>query len=90
TAFIRYMTENDVSYTRAVRTSFYWPVRDVDNIYENDMIMMEYSIFMPYVSDYYQITPEWDTARTAWWQMLTKIANGNDISEAVKNFPSPE
>ncbi len=88
--FIRYMTENDVPYARAVRTSFYWPVRDMDNIYENDMIMMEYSIFTPYVSDYYQITPGWDTARTAWWQMLTKIAGGTDVSEAVKDFPSPE
>ena len=88
--FIRYMTENDVPYTRAVRTSFYWPVRDMGNIYENDVIMMEYSIFMPYVSDYYQITPGWDTARTAWWQMLAKIAGGADVSEAVKDFPSPE
>ena len=88
--FIRYMTENDVPYTRAVRASSYWPVRDMDNIYENDMLMTEYSIFTPYMGDYYQITPEWEKARTAWWQLLTKIGDGTDISEAVKDFPSPE
>ncbi len=88
--FIRYIAENDVMYTRAVRASSYWPVRDMDNIYVNDMLMTEYSIFMPYMGDYYQITPEWDKARTAWWQMLTKIGNGEDIPEAVKNFPSPD
>ncbi len=88
--FIRYMTENDVPYTRAVRASSYWPVRDMGNIYENDMLMTEYSIFMPYMGDYYQITPEWAKARTAWWQMLTKIGAGTDVSEAVKDFPSPE
>ncbi len=62
----------------------------MDNIYENDMLMTEYSNFMPYMGDYYQITPEWDKARTAWWQLLAKIADGTDISEAVKGFPSPD
>ena len=85
--FIRYMTENDVPYTRAVRACYYWPVRDMDNIYENDMLMTEYSIFMPYMGDYYQITPEWNKARTAWWQTLAKVGAGNDISETVKDFP---
>ena len=88
--FIRYMTENDVPYTKAVRASSYWPVRDIGNIYENDMLMTEYSIFMSYMGDYYQITPEWAKARTAWWQVLAKIGDGTDVSEAVKDFPMPE
>ncbi len=88
--FIRYITENDGSYTRAVRTSSYWPARDMGNIYENDMLMTEYSIFMPYIDDYYQITPGWTQARTAWWQMLRKVGAGEDIAEAMKGFPSPE
>ena len=88
--FIRYITENDVPYARAVRTSSYWPVRDMGNIYENDMLMTEYSIFMPYMDDYYQNTPGWTQARTAWWQMLQKVGAGTDIGEAVKDFPSPD
>ena len=88
--FIRYITENDAIYTRAVQLSSYWPVRDMGNIYENDKLMTEYSVFMPYLGDYYQITPGWAEARTAWWQMLAKIGNGMDAAEAVKNFPSPD
>lgn len=85
---IRYMTENDDSYRRAVLASTYWPVRDVGNIYENDMLMTEYSIFTPYMDDYYQVTPNWPNARTAWWQMLQKVGEGMDVAEAVKGFPA--
>ena len=88
--FIRYITENDTAYIRAVRASSYWPVRDMENIYENDMLMTEYNTFTPYMGDYYQITPGWTDARTAWWQMLAKIGEGTDVAEAVKDFPSPE
>ncbi|MBD5133826.1 MAG: extracellular solute-binding protein [Clostridiales bacterium] len=86
--FIRYIAGDNAVYTRAVLASSYWPVRDIGNIYENDMLMTEYSVFMPYMGDYYQITSGWTDARTAWWQMLAKIASGTDVSEAVRDFPS--
>lgn len=86
--FIRYITENDAPYTRAVLASSYWPVRDMDDIYENDMLMTEYSIFTPYIGDYYQTIPGWTQARAAWWLMLAKIGDGTDVSEAVKVFPT--
>ncbi|MCM1045079.1 MAG: ABC transporter substrate-binding protein [Candidatus Gastranaerophilales bacterium] len=88
--FISYIMENDVPYTRAVRTSSYWPARDMGNIYENDILMTEYSIFLPYMDDYYQITPGWTQARTAWWKMLQEIGAGADIAEAMKDFPAGE
>ncbi|MCM1296117.1 MAG: extracellular solute-binding protein [Muribaculaceae bacterium] len=88
-AFIRYMTEDDAVYTRAVLTSFYWPVRDLGNIYENDILMTEYSVFTPYVGDYYQVTPGWAGARTAWWRMLAEIAAGTDVAQAAESF-SPQ
>lgn len=88
-AFIRYITENNGPYTKAVLASSYWPVRDIGSIYENDMLMTEYSVFMPYMGDYYQITPGWAEARTAWWQLLGRIGAGTDIAEAMKGFPAP-
>lgn len=88
--FIRYLTENDAPYSRAVLTSSYWPVRDMGNLYANDVLMTEYSIFMPYMGDYYQTTPDWARARAAWWQMLANIGDGADISESMKDFPSPD
>ena len=88
--FIRYITENDAPYTRAVLASSYWPVRDMKNIYANDMLMTEYSIFTPYMGDYQQSTPGWADARTAWWQMLAKIGAGTDVSEAAEEFSLPD
>ncbi|MCI9124932.1 MAG: extracellular solute-binding protein [Eubacterium sp.] len=85
--FIRYMTENEAHYTRAVLATAFWPVRDLQrDIYENDLLMTEYGAFMPYVGDYYQITPGWAGARAEWWKMLQKIGDGEDIGKAVREF----
>lgn len=86
-SLIRYMTENDDVYRRAVLTSTYWPVRDMGNIYVNDVLMTEYGVFMPYMGDYYQKTPGWPEARAAWWKALQNIGEGLDAAEAVKGFP---
>lgn len=84
--FIRYMTEDDSQYTRAVLASTYWPVRDIPGIYANDKLMNEYSIFQQYLGDYYQVTPGWAEARTAWWNMLQRVGAGEDIAQAVEGF----
>ncbi len=84
--FIRYMTDDSSRYTRSVLTSTYWPVRDMPDIYVNDKNMMEYSIFQQYMGDYYQVTPGWAEARTAWWNMLQRVGNGEDIAGVVAEF----
>lgn len=84
--FVRYMTQNDDSYKRAVLASSFWPVRDMQEIYENDELMMEYSGFRQYMGNYYQVTPGWAVAREGWWKMLQKIGNGEDIDAAVHEF----
>ncbi len=84
--FVRYMTQNDDSYKRAVLASSFWPVRDMQEIYENDELMMEYSGFRQYMGNYYQVTPGWAAAREGWWKMLQKIGNGEDIDAAVHEF----
>ncbi len=84
--FIRYMTMHDDSYKRAVLASAFWPVRDLDDIYENDQLMTEYSGFMQYMGDYVQITPGWALAREKWWKMLQEIGEGKDIDQAVERF----
>lgn len=88
--FIRYMTQEDEVYAKAVMTSAYWPVRDVPDIYVNDRLMTEYQVFMRYTGDYYQITPDWSKARQAWWKLLQKIGEGTDVREAVEGFPAQE
>lgn len=83
---IRYMTEQDDEYKRAVLASMLWPVRDMYDIYENDALMTEYGGFMRYMGDYYQITPGWAQAREGWWKMLQKIGDGEDVDKAVREF----
>ncbi|MDE7243165.1 MAG: extracellular solute-binding protein [Oscillospiraceae bacterium] len=85
-SFIRFIAGNDSVYSRAVQIAHFWPVKDMQNLYENDALMTKYSQFIPYVGDYYQITPNWTTARTAWWTMLQKIGAGEEIRAAVREF----
>ena len=71
----------------SVLASTYFPVRaSVGDIYADNEIMSEYSKFMNYLGDYYQITPGWATARTEWWNMLQRVGTGEDVTTAVKTF----
>ena len=85
-AFIKYITQTDDVYSEAVKTSTYWPVRDVAGIYDGDDLMTEYGMFMQYMGDYYQVTAGWAEARTAWWNMLQKVGAGTDVTTAVEEF----
>lgn len=84
--FIRFMAMEEEPYKRAVLASSYWPVREVGDIYVNDALIQEYGIFNQYMGDYYQVTPGWTKARTAWWKMLQEVGEGVPPSKAVKKF----
>ncbi len=87
--FVRYMTEDDQQYMRAVHTASYWPTREVEGIYANDELMTEYGQFMQYVGDYYQVTTVWADVSTAWWQMLQKVGEGEEPAKALEEMPLP-
>ena len=84
--FVKFMTEDDAIYTDAVTTSSYWPVRELEGIYEGDDIMTEYGMFMKYMGDYYQVTKGWAQARTEWWNMLQRIGAGGNVADEVAVF----
>lgn len=84
--FIRFMTSDDTEYSRAVIAAAQFPAREDDSIYANDEFMNEYSMFMHYMGDYYQVTPNWANARTAWWNMLQDVGNGGDVGAALAGF----
>ena len=46
--------------------------------------MQEYNKLMPMLGDYYQVTTGWAAARTAWWNMLQAVGNGEDVATAVE------
>ena len=80
------MANDETQAAESVKASSYWPVKDLGNIYEGDDLMTEYSAFIPYMGDYYQVVGGWAEARTAWWNMLQQIGSGTDVTEAVNEF----
>lgn len=84
--FIDFMANDETQVVESVKAASYWPVKDLGNIYEGDDLMTEYSIFIPYMGDYYQVVGGWAEARTAWWNMLQQIGSGADVKEAVEEF----
>ena len=84
--FIDFMANDETQVVESVKASSYWPVKDLGNIYEGDDLMTEYSTFIQYMGDYYQVVGGWAEARTAWWNMLQQIGSGTDVTEAVEEF----
>ncbi len=73
-------------------SSTYFPVRDtvegkdLTGLYGDVQTMSDYSTLMQYLGDYYQVTPGWAEARTAWWNMLQQVGSGADVQTAVDEF----
>ena len=92
--FIQYMADSAEGTPEAVSSSTYFPVRDtvegtdLTGIYSDVQTMTDYSTLMQYLGDYYQVTPGWAEARTAWWNMLQQIGSGTDVKAAVDEFVS--
>ena len=90
--FIQYMADSADGTPGAVVSSTYFPVRDTVEgtdltvIYGDVQTMTDYSVLMQYLGDYYQVTPGWAEARTAWWNMLQQVGSGTDVKTAADEF----
>ena len=84
--FINFMANSEET-AKAVKTSSYFSVKSsLSDLYADDEIMNEYQKLMPYLGDYYQVTPGWAEARTAWWNMLQQVGADEDVTTAVTEF----
>ncbi len=85
--FIDFMSNDEEQVVESVKAATFWSVRQsLADIYADDEIMSEYSTFVPMMGDYYQVVPGWAEARTAWWNMLQNVGNGNDVATELANF----
>mgnify|MGYP000258450146 CR=1 FL=1 len=83
--FIEFIAADPSQVKDSVLASTYFPVRtSVGDIYAGNEVMSEYSKFMGYLGDYYQITPGWTTARTEWWNMLQRVGSGEAVETASR------
>ena len=81
--FINFMANSEET-AKAVKTSSYFSVKSsLSDLYADDEIMNEYQKLMPYLGDYYQVTPGWAEARTAWWNMLQQVGTSDGSTEAI-------
>ena len=89
--FIKYMCDSSAT-AEAVKAANYFAVRDkaegtdLSGIWADNAVMKEYNKLMPMLGDYYQVTTNWASARTAWWNMLQAVGAGEDIATAIETW----
>ena len=81
--FIKFMTESDEQYFKAVQASSFSPCRELANAEELNALLPEYSLVAPMMGDYYQVTLGWTEARTEWWNMLQRVSTSDGSVEAI-------
>jgi multiple sugar transport system substrate-binding protein len=81
--FIKFMTESDDQYFKAVKASTFAPCRDLANSGDLNPLLPEYMLVAPMMGDYYQITTNWTNARTEWWNMLQRVMDTDGSVEAI-------
>ena len=81
--FVKYVCDDAEQAAKSVYASGFVPTRaSLGDVYagtdkeENG----EYAIFMPFLGDYYQVTPNWAAQRTEWWNLLQRIFAGGDVA----------
>ena len=81
--FIKFMTESDEQYFKAVAASSFAPCRDLANTADLNPLLPEYTLVAPMMGDYYQITTNWTQARTEWWNMLQRVMETDGSVDAI-------
>ena len=81
--FIKFMTESDEQYFKAVAASSFAPCRDLANSADLNPLLPEYTLVAPMMGDYYQITTNWTQARTEWWNMLQRVMETDGSVDAI-------
>jgi multiple sugar transport system substrate-binding protein len=87
--FVKYVCDDPEQAANSVYASGFFPTRaSLGDVYagtdkaENG----DYAIFMPYLGDYYQVTPNWAAQRTEWWNLLQRVFAGGDVAAEVATY----
>ena len=89
--FIKFFCDSEAT-ADAVKAANYFAVRntaegaDLSTIWADNEVMDQYTVLMPLLGDYYQVTTGWAEARTAWWNMLQHVGAGEDIATVVAQY----
>lgn len=91
--FIDFVCNDETQGVESVKASTFFPVRPtMTGVYDGtdnaDTMKIFEEDFLPAMGDYYQVVPGWAEARTAWWNMLQLVGNGDDVASCVESFES--
>ena len=89
-AFIKFVCDDPVQGPASVAATGFFPVRaSFGNIYagtEDEERMTVFAGFAQWLGDYYNVTLGWAEQRTAWWNLLQKIFDGDDVQTAADAY----
>lgn len=87
--FIKFVSDDPVQGPKSVYATGFFPVRasfgDIYTGTEKESFK-EFSVFMPFLGDYYNVTPNWPVQRTEWWNLLQRIFAGGDVAAEVETY----
>lgn len=91
--FIKFVCDDAKQGAESVRLTGFFPVRasqgDVYKDTEDAERMANYTELMPYLGDYYNVTPNWTEQRNNWFNMLQEVlVKGTPAQTAADNFVS--
>jgi multiple sugar transport system substrate-binding protein len=84
--FVKFVCDDPSQAKDSVYATGFFPTRaSLGDVYEGTEKAenAEYAIFMPYLGDYYQVTPQWARQRTEWWNLLQRIFESGDVEAEV-------
>ncbi len=88
--FIEFLADDPAQRQSSIIATQFFPVNSLYNgVYigtEFEERMAGYYPFMTNLGDYYQVSIEWTEQRTAWYQMLQKILNGEDVVTCADEY----
>ena len=84
--FIDFVCNDESQASDSVYATGFFPVRSsLGDIYAGTEKegYSEFMMFMPYLGDYYNVTPKWAEQRTAWFEMLQAAFSSGDAASAL-------
>ena len=88
--FVKFVCEDPDQAVESVRMTGFFPVRaSLGDVYAGTADadrMAQFSGFMPFLGDYYNVAPAWAEQRTEWWNMLQRCFMGTPVDESVQTY----
>ena len=81
-SFVNYFYNFDEAYRELLKLSGYFSARTDFTLYADDPVMAPYEALSAYITPEPRGTDNWVQMRTAWCEMLSGIANTDDIGES--------